>query len=379
VGCLLLVSLASSCSSGGGGSGATTIQNFTPLAATLGNPRFFHAQLRLGDGRVLISGGLSVANPLPLDTSSAEIFDPATGLFGNTNPMAMNRNQHRMVLLATGNVVVVGGNIGDTRVEIYNPASDTFTVHGQLSEARFGPTATLLPDGKIFVAGGLKVTITSSPPYYVGQPLMTFEVYDPVTGSAPPLTATLRVARAGHTATRLQSGKILIVGGNTSTGLPDLFDINTGFDLSVGSLNVPREDHRATLLPSGRVLITGGSDANGNSLRSAEIYDPPTKSFALLASLMSEPREDHTATLLANGKVLITGGEDNAAGPGGADIVLQSADLFDPSTNTFTSLPDLTVPRDDHRATLLNDGRVLLTGGEDSNGNGMSSAELFLP
>ena len=89
--------------------------------------------------------------------------------------------------------------------------------------------------------------------------------------------------------------------------------------------------------------------------------------------------EDHTQTLLHNGTVLITGGEDNGAGPQGDDLIVPSATLFDPATETFLFLPDTLMPRDDHRAVLLLDGTVLLTGGEDANGAGLRTAEIYVP
>ena len=93
---------------------------------------------------------------------------------------------------------------------------------------------------------------------------------------------------------------------------------------------------------------------------------------------MNRRREDHTADVLPDGRVLITGGEDNAAGPEGADVVLDDVEVFDPKTETFTRLAPLSVPRDDHCSSMLADGVVLITGGEDKDDMGRCSAEFVV-
>jgi hypothetical protein len=185
---------------------------------------------------------------------------------------------------------------------------------------------------------------------------------------------------------------VLIAGGDPA-GRNLLFEPGTGQVSFVGRLSAPRWDLRATLLDDGRVLLTGGTSDNGKSLASAEIYDPATQRCTRLESLMSVAREDHTATLLADGSVLLTGGEDNEAGPGRRDVVHRAADLFDPRTNTFATLRspdesgrstssrlgDLTSERDDHRATLLNDGTVFIFGGQTTAETALDTGELFVP
>ena len=88
---------------------------------------------------------------------------------------------------------------------------------------------------------------------------------------------------------------------------------------------------------------------------------------------MTVARELHTATLASNGKVLIAGG-DNSNGD-----VLASAELYDPNAGTFTAIGDMTVARELHTATLLPNGKVLVVGGDDINGNALASAELYDP
>src|SRR6184192_718241 len=182
----------------------------------------------------------------------------------------------------------------------------------------------------------------------------------------------------------------------------------------IADLNQPRAEHTATLLANGTVLITGGRDAADQPLASAEIYDPATGGYTLLASPLPAPVWGHTATRLSDGTVLIAGGQrgaryrraaqlfDPATGPmstprgrhtatmlrdgrvaviGGTDGVepLASLELYDPTTRTFALAPSaLAVPRQDHTATLLPDGRVLVAGGANALG-ALDSAELYDP
>jgi hypothetical protein len=139
-----------------------------------------------------------------------------------------------------------------------------------------------------------------------------------------------------------------------------------------GYLNAPRQFHTATLLTNGKVLVAGGFGFFAGVLRvwaSAELYDPSSRSFTATGD-MTTPRSYHTATLLPDGKALITGGwpevDDGRS-------VLHSAELYDPTTATFTSVGDMTAARRRHTATLLNNGKVLIAG------YGRTTAELYDP
>ncbi len=146
-----------------------------------------------------------------------------------------------------------------------------------------------------------------------------------------------------------------------------------GFSATTGPMSAHRSLHTATLLHSGKVLIAGGADTGG-VLSSAELYDPSTDSFTATGS-MSHPRAGHTATLLANGKVLIAGGQ-----VGQYDDNTASAELYDPATGSFAGTGAMSHPRSGHTATLLADGRVLIVGGASAYAPAdLSSAELYDP
>jgi hypothetical protein len=147
-----------------------------------------------------------------------------------------------------------------------------------------------------------------------------------------------------------------------------------------GSMKTDREFHTATLLDhgwaltNGKVLVAGGNDSTGKALASAELFDPANGgTFAPTVSIHTA-RSRHTATLLSDGKVLLTGGLDSNNQP------LASAELFDPANGgTFTPTQgNMRSPRAYHTATLLANGTVLVSGGFDGK-NGLATAELFDP
>jgi len=189
--------------------------------------------------------------------------------------------------------------------------------------------------------------------------------------------ATLRAARAAHTATPLPSGDILLVGGMTESGgslaSVERFDPRDNSIHEVSPLATPREAHTATLLPDGRVVVAGGY--NGAYLKSIEVFDPSTNRFRAAGSLV-EPRSGQTATLLPDGRILFAGGV------GTGWTFLRSAELYDPATGRSEEVGSMSVPRESHTATLLRGGQVLIVGGHRGRRQDMevySSAEIFSP
>lgn len=181
----------------------------------------------------------------------------------------------------------------------------------------------------------------------------------------------------GQTATLLPDGRSLLIGGESDNGPKNeaaISDLLTGQPVPLtNKLHHARAWHSATMLPDGRVLIIGGISNNGSVVRNAEIFDPHTQSFSLLAdSEGAAARAYHTATLLTNGNVLITGG---SVGHGAtSDKVL----LWDFKSGEFSALPNkLSAGRQKHRAILLHDGNVLISGGNGDDGNPIEITELY--
>jgi WD40 repeat protein len=246
---------------------------------------------------------------------------------------------------------------------------------GPMQYPRYAHTATLLNDGKVLIVGGMEEQERSSG---------TAEVYDPATGTFTE-TGNLKHKRVGQTATLLKDGRVLIAGGSNeifflgALRTAEIYDPATGEFTETGDMNIPRLGHRATLLPDGKVLLTGGQLGDESKTASAELYDPATGLFTR-APDMNFPRSDHTMTLLTNGKVLIVGGAINFIRSKG-EVVTPTSELYDPATNSFVRAGNLSIERYKHSAVLLPDGRVLIVGGSNSmmyRGR-YASAEIYDP
>ena len=262
--------------------------------------------------------------------------------------------------------VVATGVVDPSKTMIANVSvlSSGFLAAGNMSIGRTGHTATLLPNGKVLVAGGDSCYYSS---YYYSDtcPQDSAEIFDAGT-SAFSVTGKMAVKRAFHTATLLSTGKVLVAGGPDASG--ELYDPATGMFTATGSMSVGRSGHTATPLANGKVLIVGGLSISGD-LATAELYDPANGTFTATGS-MATARTAHSATLLASGKVLIAGGVNSTTG------ALATAELYDPATGSFTAAGSMAGTRSSHAATLLANADVLVTGGIDNSG-ALLSAEIY--
>jgi Calx-beta domain/Galactose oxidase, central domain/Kelch motif len=233
---------------------------------------------------------------------------------------------------------------------------------GSLNMSRAGHTATLLPDGKILVVGG------DFGPWDYGSD-GSVELYDPTTGVWS-ITGSLKIPRLNHTATLLLNGKVLVAGGMTIGGITnsaELYDPNTGTWSITGGLIAARYGHTATLLQDGKVLVAGGSDDVDSTLASTELYDPVTGTWSVTGNLNAS-RIFHATTLLPNGEILVTGGYTKEHVSVGSTVYsvpvsLNGAELYDAATGTWNITASLNTARNSHTATLLPNGKVLVVAG----------------
>lgn len=321
---------------------------------------------------LLVVAGLVLLAPLPVGAQTMS--------FRMTGSMQAPRAFHTATLLPSGKVLVAGGYDCSASppilasAELYDPLTEAWTSTGSLNVARFHHTATLLPDGKVLVTSG------NSSPGWCGEPepshfLASAEVYDPLTGTWS-LTGSMSVPRWGSTATLLPSGKALVAGGTrvdyVVSESADLYDPATGIFIPTGDLNQARRGHTATLLLDGRVLVADGGDPWGN-YTSAELFDPIPGTW-VYTGFLNTPFGSREAVRLTDGRVLFAGGD------GAQQLPVAVAEVYDPPSGSFSPVVSLDFPRKDHSLTLLSDGRVLAVGGGSSiPGERHSSAELYDP
>lgn len=307
--------------------------------------------------------------------------NPGVGPFQATSNLpATTRIGHGAAALPDGRVAITGGWGGNpggylSSVEVFNPGSNTFSTLGNpLLQARSAPVLVALDANRVLVCGGEVAYDSAS---------NGGEVIQVGTGTVTAVAGTMRVKRMGHQVTGLttgpNAGKFLITGGmdepnfyGTVSGTADLFDPTSNtFSPISENMELARVNHSATRLNDGRVLIVGGNDGD-SALFSAEIFDPVAGTFSYTTGNLADARANHTATLLNDGTVLIAGGNTLSGHP-------ESCELFNPATGNFTAGPAMMEGRLFHTATRLNDGRVLVTGGNSGGYRYHGTAEVFTP
>jgi hypothetical protein len=342
---------------------STRAGSIAPAASML-EPRSGHTATLLPNGTVLIAGGMRRNQDF---YKSAELYDPAVGKFQATGEMNERRVSPVAVLLRSGKVLVAGGWIGHgctDSAELYDPSTGKFSVlASRMSTVRGDARGTLLPSGDVLITGGADHDSPGG--------IASAEVFRAASQTFQPVSP-MHFARVAHTATVLQDGRVLIVGGRGDkvNAVAEIYDPKTARFTESGSLIIARYKHTAGLLANGGVLIAGGSDEhdwNGN-LNSAEIYDPKTGKFQATSPLNDKrfklPEE---AVLLESGDLLVAGGS-------------RQAELFDPAQGKFLVVSG---SMDDARhfmtETRLRDGSVLMAGGYPNNDQATAQAWIYRP
>jgi len=359
----------------------------TPLRSGTWTPAANMLQARWGssatlllDGAVLVPGGWGAAPgnvaPGPI-LASCELYDPSIGAWTATSRMHDPRVDFAAARLSDGTVLVAGGKNWPSyaaldSAEIYDPGTGSWASVGRMTEARAGFSATSLSDGRVLVVGGYKDSTTSF------GPNASAELYDSISRSwtAP---STMLEARVGFTATLLGSGKVLVAGGNTTlygpaTATAELYDPATGSWARTGSMLEARAAASATLLPDGEVLVAGGHRGSGShedAVASAELYSPSSGTWTATGTMIA-PDAFLTSTLLLDGRVLVAGGYKNDT------PAPDRPELYDPIARSWTLTGAGFLPTTGPGATLLLDGRVLLAGGSVI-GNAINTAQIYDP
>ena len=342
---------------------STAAGNFTAVGV-MTTARAAHTATLLRNGKVLIAGGEGTGFQA---LASAELYDPSTRTFAPTGSMITPRYGHSATLLADGRVLIAGGsqniNAGAfvSTAETYDPSTGAFTATGDLTSiggevyALPGDVATLLPDGRVFVAAANNA-----------------EIYDPNSGTFIPTGPYASPGlEYGTTVTLLTNGKVLVTGCvGQCNGVTELFDPQSGTFGVTGPMMdkyYPDYGYTATLLTDGRVLFLGSDDFSADT----EVYDPAAGTFTSIVSGVSQ--ELSPASRLTDGTVLTAGGQL----PGGNGSTY--AELYVPANGTFGRVGDMITGRHSQTATPLPDDTVLITGGFSVWPGPTSSAEVYKP
>ena len=324
------------------------------------------------NGQVLIAGGAVAGAP----TATAELYNPSTQTFTTIKSMNVARVGHTATLLNNGSVLVVGGDPTGKAgtAELYNPTTGIWTKTAIVpNSGHIYHTATLLKTGQVLVVGGMLTVadITGA---------KSVELYDPTAGTwtlLSPLTNS--PSRYNHTATLLNSGKVLIAGGfdgtaalsdsetttvtiaSPVTGSTNSWTTTSNSVTAGGGLNYASYSHSATLIQDGSVdgavLITGGLGATGALSRSETLNATTLWS---IGNSLNIARARHIAQLLSDGTILIAGGFSS-----NSNSTLSNAELY--NAGTFYPNGNLAYPRDQFSSVLLNNNDVLLVGGQNIN------------
>ncbi|MCG8462963.1 MAG: hypothetical protein MI919_42305, partial [Holophagales bacterium] len=371
-----------------------------------------HTATLTESGKVVLAGGYDDSLPSIRDQTlrAVEVYDPMSDVWMTVDAMAMKRRQHTASLLPDGRVLVVGGRNDDfgtvelDSVELFEPASMTWSSGESLGFGRTGHTTVLHPSGLVVIGGNPPGAVVEMTEVQGGQWSSTdpsqgafsrhtamvmsdgkvmaigfpgVELYDPENESWTTLPSP-DLSRINHTATLLRSGEVLVAGGTTYDegtaiyhDLVDIYDPISNEWRAAHPMSTRREGHAAVLLSDGRALVAGGNYRNGNgALSSAEIYDSDGDSWSSIGN-MSAKRYRPVAILLGDGRVMVLGGS-------GISGTLDTTEIYDPISAAWQqTAPPIRAIHSHFTATVLPSGKVLVAGG--NSGEALASTQLYDP
>ncbi|HEX4474174.1 MAG TPA: kelch repeat-containing protein, partial [Polyangiaceae bacterium] len=336
-----------------------------------------HTATLLADGTVLVAGGEHPTGTNTTYLKSVDLFDPTTNTFAATGAMTVVRSHHAAVSLSDGTVLVAGG-LNTTGAlassEVFDPKAGTWKALGPLKAARADTQAVLLSSGQVLVAGGMD-------PAQQNPILNSAEHFDPTLGTWT-LTTTMQFRRTGHFLTTLPTGQAVAIGGLEVTATADTSS-SESYDAAKNawtlgpSMTNSRHYLAGATFPDGDILVAGGFDeANVKTLASAELLAKGASAWASAGTLATATAH-HTLTALSADAAVATGGV-TLQNDTTVTTYLKSAELYVAATKSWVALPDLKTARAYHTATALNDGRLLLTGGDGPTGTATSAEFLAL-
>lgn len=317
---------------------------------------------------------LTVSNAAGTSTAATYRITVTTGTVAAT---ANNSSVDRYALstavkMTDGRVVVFGNFLDFTRVtDVFDPTTDSFTRVGDMVQGRGGAPGILLPDGKVLAIGGTYHTGTA----YASR--QSSELFDPATDTWT-ASGNLVTSRRGHFAVLLANGKVLVGGGVTGTNTylasVEMYDPATGTFTAKASMPAARGDTNAALLPNGNVMVMGGYNPTNGHMKTAVIYDVASNSWSSVTSQMISPHSAGTAVVvLADGRIVIGGGWNGGSG-------VSAIELYDPVAGTFAQvLPVFSFGRGNVTAHQMPSGLVAFFGGSSGAGNIADSIVLFDP
>lgn len=349
----MTVLVAGACSDGTSSTPArpTVTSEATPAALHLLQPLAVHHTTALQDGRLLFTGGCTLPGCEGFDAARAtQFFDPRLGRFSPGPTMLSARAGGTATLLRDGRVLLAGGYPAEGQAptaatELYDPDMDRFTAASPMLSARADHSASLLPTGRVLVCGGFDTSARAQ---------RSCEVFDPGTNSfanGPRMSA----ARGGHAASLVHDRVVLIGGTSGNQALASTDELVGGRWAPGPSLLVPRVKLEATTLPGGRVLVMGGatSTEGRERLASTEIIDVQRATVTAGPDLSEgQYKLDGAVARLRDGRLVIAGG--------------RRLNVYDPHENTITVLQEpLLQQRSFVTATTVGPRTVLVAGGYD--------------